>query len=74
MERLVSLVSDATDPRVGGADSYSDQLSCIYTVYMLSVFTLVVATRQFVSEPISCWCPTEFSGDQIDYVNKVLYI
>ena len=35
------------------------------------MFAIMTTTRQFVSEPIACWCPVSFSKDQVDYVNKV---
>ena len=35
------------------------------------VFALLITTRQYVGEPISCWCPVHFSGSNVDYANKV---
>lgn len=71
MDKLLIFLSDVGDARVGGADSYSDRLSCRYTVFILSFFTLIVTARQYFNAPISCWCPKEFSSSQFEYVDWV---
>ncbi|ESO08133.1 hypothetical protein HELRODRAFT_98251 [Helobdella robusta] len=73
MDRILFLFRDAKDVNLGGADSFSDRLSCQYTVTILIIFAIMTTTRQYVSEPISCWCPNYFTRDQIDYVNKVCW-
>lgn len=71
MDKLLIFLSDVGDARVGGADSYSDRLSCRYTVFILSFFTLIVTARQYFKAPISCWCPKEFSTSHVAYVDRV---
>lgn len=71
MDKLLVLLSDVGDARIGGADSYSDRLNCKYTVFILAFFTLMVTARQYVKAPISCWCPKEFASSQVSYVDKV---
>lgn len=67
------LIHSSGDSRIGGADSFSDRLSCHYTVSMLAFFTFMVTTRQYVGEPISCWCPVTFSSSMVSYTNKVCW-
>ena len=43
-------------------DDIIDRLSHRYTVFALVVFSIVVSTKQYVGEPIVCWCPAEFTG------------
>lgn len=72
MDKLVLLIQDVSDPRVGAANSFSDRLNHRFTVSILGVFALIITTRQYVGEPISCWCPVYFSSSNVDYTNKVI--
>ena len=38
---------------------------------MLVVCAIVVSTKQYVGDPIQCWCPAYFKGTYDDYANKV---
>lgn len=71
MDRLFLLLSDIGDPCIGGADSFCDRLSNRYTVSILVIFSIMLTTRQYVGEPISCWCPPHFTSSMVDYTNKV---
>lgn len=71
MEKLFSLIGDVSHTKLGGADSYSDQLNCRYTVFLLSLFALLASARVYVDEPISCFCPAEFSASQVAFAKKV---
>lgn len=73
MEKLFSLIGDVTHTKLGGADSYSDQLNCRYTVFLLSLFTLLASARVYIDEPISCFCPAEFSSSQVAFAKKVCW-
>lgn len=74
MDRILLLIQDVGDPRLGGADSFCDRLNCRYTVSILAVFAIMVTTRQYVGEPISCWCPHDFTSSNVDFVNKVITV
>ena len=72
MEHVLLLLGDAKDPRVGGADTFTDRLNCVHTVFVLGFFAVVVSGAQWVGgSPISCWCPPHFTGTHRDYTNKV---
>ena len=72
MDRLFTLFGDEKDLKSGG-DTWCDQLNCKYTVYILVFFALMVTTRHFVDEPISCWAPSHFTSSHCEYLNKVSY-
>ncbi|ELU16068.1 hypothetical protein CAPTEDRAFT_199860, partial [Capitella teleta] len=69
MDRFYSYFFNG-DPRAGGADSFSDRLSCNYTVVTILIAVALVTTRVYVGEPVSCWCPAFFTDSHIDYTNK----
>ncbi len=71
MDRLFSFVGDLADPVKGGGDTFVDRLNCRYTPCILLIFALIITTKQYVGEPIACWCPDHFTHAQIDYTNQV---
>jgi hypothetical protein len=73
MERMFFFLGDIAHTKLGGADTFADQLNCKYTVYVLSLFAILVTTKVYVGEPISCWCPANFPGSQVDYTDKVSF-
>jgi len=71
MDKLFTLIDDIQHVKLGGADSYADQLNCKYTVFVLSLFAFIATARVYISEPISCYCPTEFQSSQVAFAEKV---
>ena len=70
LERLFFFLGDIHHTKLGGADSFSDQLNCKWTVFLLSLFALISTTRIYVSDPIGCFCPANFPPSQVDYTTK----
>jgi len=70
LERLFFFLGDIHHTKLGGADSFSDQLSCKWTVFLLSLFAIISTTRIYVSDPIGCFCPPNFPPSQVDYTTK----
>ena len=73
--RLDSLLgSFATYARLKGRydDDWIDRLNHLYTTIIFIIFTIIVSTKQYVGEPIHCWCPAEFkvTGPQIRYLGN----
>ena len=61
------LGSFATYARLKGRydDDWIDRLNHLYTTIILIIFTIVVSTKQYVGEPIHCWCPAQFEESQV---------
>lgn len=77
LHRLDSVLgSFATYARLKGRydDDWIDRLHHLYTTIVLIIFTIVVSTKQYVGEPIHCWCPGEFTKSHVDYTNNVCWI
>ncbi|PVD38318.1 hypothetical protein C0Q70_00930 [Pomacea canaliculata] len=70
------LGSFATYARLKGRydDDWIDRLNHLYTTIILIIFTIVVSTKQYVGEPIHCWCPAQFEESQVEYTNNVCWI
>lgn len=71
MDKLLTIFGDIHHAKIGGGDSFSDQLNCKYTVYILCLIAILSTTRVFVDEPISCYCPSQFTSSQVDFTKKV---
>ncbi|XP_061165296.1 innexin unc-9-like isoform X1 [Saccostrea echinata] len=55
-------------------DNYIDRLSHYYTVIFLLFMQITVATNEYVGDPIHCFCPTEFTENEVDYTNFVCWV
>lgn len=55
-------------------DDFIDRLSRRYSVVLLMLFTVVVSTKQYVGDPISCWVPAQFTGSHVEYTNYICWI
>ncbi|KAK2168843.1 hypothetical protein NP493_1216g00043 [Ridgeia piscesae] len=71
MDKLFTAFGDMKDPRAGGGDSFCDRLNCSFTVYVLAIFSILVTTRVYVGDQVSCWCPSHFTDSHVEYTNKV---
>ncbi|KAH3750915.1 hypothetical protein DPMN_185453 [Dreissena polymorpha] len=70
------LGSFATYARLKGRydDDWIDRLNHLYTTIIFIIFTIIVSTKQYVGEPIHCWCPAEFTDAMVDYTNNVCWV
>ncbi|KAI0240156.1 hypothetical protein LSAT2_009149 [Lamellibrachia satsuma] len=70
MDQLLATIADIRDSRVGGGDCFCDRLNCKYTVYLMVAFSLLVTTRRYVGDQVSCWCPSHFTDSHRQYANQ----
>ncbi|CAF1002177.1 unnamed protein product [Adineta ricciae] len=55
-------------------DDFYDRLSRRYSVILLIIFAVLVSTKQYVGEPIACFCPAHFTGTHVEYTNNICWI
>ncbi|KAL7672261.1 hypothetical protein ACOME3_007152 [Neoechinorhynchus agilis] len=55
-------------------DDLYDRLSRRYTVVMLTLFAVIISTKQYVGDPIACWTPAQFTGAHVEYTNYICWI
>lgn len=74
MDRLFKSVLSIRELKFHVDDDYVDRLSRQYTVVLMVLFAFLVSTKQFVGNPINCWCPAEFKESHVDYTNAVCWV
>ncbi|XP_067930649.1 innexin unc-9-like [Watersipora subatra] len=74
MSGFLEAVSKVSKFALRWDDDVYDRLSHRYTVMVCALFTVIVSTKQYVGDPISCWCPATFTDAMIEYTNHVCWI
>ncbi|XP_071149156.1 innexin unc-9-like, partial [Mytilus edulis] len=55
-------------------DSRIHLLNRLYYVVVLIVFVVIVSAKQYVGEPIPCWCPAVFEKSHVAYSNYYCWV
>ena len=71
MDKLLNTIVSAGETQGSSCDTFSDQLSCVYTVFVLAVFAFLTTTKNYVGSRVSCWCPAHFTSSHQAYTNQV---
>ena len=74
MDRLFKSILSIREIKFRTDDDYTDRLSRQYSVVILVCFSFLVSTKQFVGQPIACWCPAQFTASHRDYTNTVCWV
>ncbi|KAL8587752.1 hypothetical protein ACOMHN_020970 [Nucella lapillus] len=74
MDSIIGSVGRVANVKVRNDDDLNDRLNHLYTTGIFIIFTVVVSARQYVGDPIRCWCPAQFTGAHVDYTNNICWI
>ena len=74
MDRLLRSLLSLKDFKYRRDDDFCDRLSRQYTSSLMVLFAIIVSTKQFVGDPISCWCPAHFTESHRTYTNTICWV
>ena len=74
MDRLLRTLLSIKDFKSRHDDDFCDRMSRQWTTTMLILLAMIVSTKQFVGDPISCWCPAHFTESHRTYTNTICWI
>jgi hypothetical protein len=60
--------------RHSSCDDFVDRLNRKYTVILLLVFVSIICSKQYIGDPLSCFCPAHFTGSHVEYTNNICWI
>ncbi|XP_063411860.1 innexin unc-9-like [Mytilus trossulus] len=55
-------------------DSSIHLLNRLYCVVFLIILAMLVSSKQYVGNPIQCWCPAMFTGAHVKYTNNYCWV
>ena len=55
-------------------DDFIDRLNNRYSMFIFIVLGIIISTRQYVGDPITCWAPAQFTHEWVEYTNKYCWI
>jgi len=73
MYKILSLLFGVKEVRFRCDDDFVDRMSRRYSSSIFLLFALVVTTKQYVGDPIYCWCPAHFTDSHKQYTNMVCW-
>ncbi|XP_067933116.1 innexin unc-9-like [Watersipora subatra] len=55
-------------------DDFCDRLNHRFSCLILITMTVIVSYKQYVGEPIVCWCDGTWTGPMVDYAHQICWI
>ncbi|OAF69070.1 hypothetical protein A3Q56_03180 [Intoshia linei] len=74
IDRLFRTVLSLKEVKIDKDDEFADRISRQYTVSILLALAFIVTTKQFVGDPIHCWCPAYFTDSHRHYTNNICWV
>ncbi len=74
LEKVFTLASSFGSLKSCADDDSVDRLSRRYTTFLLLLFAILVSTKQYVGDPVSCWVPAQFTDSHELYANRVCWV
>ncbi len=74
MEKILRALLDIREIKFQQDDDFSDRLTRQYTSSLLVLFAVLVSARQYMGEPIHCWCPEQCANNHEKYANIYCWV
>ncbi|RNA21593.1 innexin unc-9-like isoform X6 [Brachionus plicatilis] len=71
-EKLSDLI--LSHDRNDSCDDFVDRLNRKYTVVIILAFVTILTSKQYIGEPLACFCPAHFTGAHVEYTNNICWI
>ncbi|CAF0710188.1 unnamed protein product [Brachionus calyciflorus] len=71
-EFLVQII--VNHDRSDSCDDFVDRLNRKYTVVLIIAFVTILTSKQYIGEPLACFCPAHFTGAHVEYTNNICWI
>uniref|UniRef100_A0A914UKK5 Innexin n=1 Tax=Plectus sambesii TaxID=2011161 RepID=A0A914UKK5_9BILA len=55
-------------------DDVVDRLNYVYTNWLIVLFSIIVACRQYIGSPLECWVPAQFQRGWEEYVENYCFV
>ncbi|ELT87275.1 hypothetical protein CAPTEDRAFT_93311 [Capitella teleta] len=74
MSKVLSLLFGMKEVRFRCDDDFVDRMSRRYSATIFLLFSIVVTSKQYVGDPIFCWCPAQFTDSHKHYTNMICWV
>jgi len=73
-EKVMRMLFGFKEIKFRNDDDFTDRLTRRHSVCLLILFSLIITTKQYVGEPMFCWCPAHFTDSHKHYANTICWV
>ena len=74
IEKLLRLLFNIKEAKFRNDDDFCDRQTRRHAVCLLLLFSLVITAKQYVGDPIQCWCPATFTDSHKSYAKSICWV
>jgi hypothetical protein len=74
MDKIIKVLLDLKGMKVSVDDDFLDRLSRQHTCALLVLMSVVVSLRQYLGDPVHCWCPEQCASNHETYANLYCWV
>ena len=74
IDKFIRLLFNIRESKFRNDDDFTDRQSRRHMVSLLLLFALVITAKQYVGDPIQCWCPATFTDSHKGYAKSICWV